>query len=210
MWPSQHWEQTVHSWRWGYCSYSTYTERVSQLQYLPICLYNQEYGLVKYHFACFKVYIFPVCAFRANDSDRWSCQEFTKTGLFRTETARYTLEYLRNKHSPVNGKRTGMLVIDSCGDKLKTAGIVYNILSGNKNICDQNGDCFDHRSAVALIGDYSSAVSQQVRRQTLYSMFYLANMFFLLESIFGRLNLFPLRWNFFYNTQKWYLFLLVF
>ena len=69
-----------------------------------------------------------------------------------------------------------MLVIDSCGDKLKTAGIVYDILRGNKNVCDQNGTCFDHESAVALIGDYSSAVTQQVRQQIVYSTVYLTNM----------------------------------
>ena len=118
---------------------------------------------------------FAVFSFRANDNDRWSCQGFTKTGLFRTETARYTLEYLQNQTPPIDGKRTGLLVVDSCGDKLKTAGVVYNILSGNTNICDQNGDCFDHESVVALIGDYSRAVTQQVRQQTLCSMFYLTN-----------------------------------
>ena len=116
-------------------------------------------------FACsgLSIFIFLLCSCRANDNDRWSCQGFTKTGLFRTEAARYALEYLRNNNLPIEGKQTGLLVIDSCGDQLKTAGIVYDILRGYKNICDRDENCFDHEKAVALIGDYSSDVTQQVR-----------------------------------------------
>ena len=107
--------------------------------------------------------------YRKNPTDRWSCTEFTKTGLFRTEAARFTLKNLREMGvAEVNGRTFGLLVIDSCGDKLKTAGEVYEIIRGRKRICDRNGNCLDHKSVVALIGDYSSAVTQQVNTESLF------------------------------------------
>lgn len=55
-----------------------------------------------------------------------------------------------------------MLVIDSCGNKLKTAGVVYDILRGTKEVCDHQNRCLDPGTIAAFIGDYSSAVTQQV------------------------------------------------
>ena len=99
---------------------------------------------------------------RTNATDRWSCTGFTKTGLFRTEAIRFAVEHLRNTLPDVHGKKLGLLVIDSCGDKLRAAGVVYDIIRGNKKICDRKGNCFDRKSVAGFIGDNRSSVTQQV------------------------------------------------
>lgn len=92
----------------------------------------------------------------------WACTGYTETGLFRTEVARYAFNYLRDDLDPIDGKQFGMLVMDSCGNKLRTAGIVYDILRGSEEICDQQGQCLNSSTIAAFIGDYSSAVTEQV------------------------------------------------
>ncbi|XP_067935686.1 uncharacterized protein [Watersipora subatra] len=100
-------------------------------------------------------------------NNRWACIEYTDVGLFRAEAASYAFFALQNAFGNVRGQNTGLLVLDSCGDKLKTAGIVYDIVRGDldSEICDTEDptNCFNHTKIAVFIGDYSSAVTQKIQ-----------------------------------------------
>ncbi|XP_067935976.1 uncharacterized protein [Watersipora subatra] len=98
--------------------------------------------------------------------DEWDCVGFTQTSLFRAEVARFAFNYLKQNNLNKDTDNIGMLVFDSCGDRLKAAGITYDILRGNRDseICepDNPNHCFNHSRIAAFVGDFASAVTQQL------------------------------------------------
>lgn len=99
---------------------------------------------------------------RTNPSNPWTCTKTTAEGLFRVETAIYTITKLSHKLKNFN---FGFLIVDSCVNHLKTARDVFGIVGGQrKNICERgdNSKCLDPDKIVIVIGDDSSGVSKQV------------------------------------------------
>ena len=103
---------------------------------------------------------------RADPDDRWSCTEHTVTGLFRTEAALYALNSLKSGTLSGRGvENIGILILDSCINKLKTAGDLYDLMRNSQNNICENGDkskCFNSDKVVIVLSDYSSGVTGQV------------------------------------------------
>lgn len=99
---------------------------------------------------------------RMDPKDKWSCTNMTVAGLFRVETAIFTLKKLR---SLLNDSRFGLLIMDSCFNYLKTGRDVFGILGDEKRKICEKGDptkCLDRKKIVGVIGGDSSGTTQQV------------------------------------------------
>jgi len=101
-----------------------------------------------------------VSTFRADPDNQWSCRDFTTTNLFRTEAATFAFNFLKN--SKLQDDRFGLLILDTCGNKLRAGGVLYDAIRGTRELCNRKGECFDPKSVVLVIGNYGSAGSQQV------------------------------------------------
>ena len=96
--------------------------------------------------------------------DRWGCTKITAAGLFRVETALFTLKTLSRK---LGDFRFGLLIMDSCYNYLKTASDIFAILRNQKKGICENGDpskCLDPDRIVAVVGGDSSGATRQVHR----------------------------------------------
>ena len=96
--------------------------------------------------------------------DRWGCTKITAPGLFRVETALFTLKTLSRK---LRDFRFGLLIMDSCYNYLKTASDIFAILRNQKKGICENGDpskCLDPDRIVAVVGGDSSGATRQVHR----------------------------------------------
>lgn len=59
----------------------------------------------------------------------------------------------------------GMLILDSCINKLKAGGDIFDLVRGGRRHICENGDpekCFDENKVVVAVSDYSSGVTGQV------------------------------------------------
>lgn len=102
---------------------------------------------------------------RADAADKWACTDYTATGLLRTEAALFALSTLK-KLSDEDADDIGILIIDSCTNKLKTAGDLYSLMKDSRGSMCENGDqsrCFNPDNVVIVLSDYSSGVTGQVR-----------------------------------------------
>ena len=78
--------------------------------------------------------------------DRWGCTKITAAGLFRVETALFTLKTLSKK---LGDFRFGLLIMDSCYNYLKTASDIFAILRNQKKVYVKMET---HRSVWTLTG----------------------------------------------------------
>ena len=103
-------------------------------------------------------------SFRMNPRDKWSCTNMTAAGLFRVETAIFTLQTLKGVLNDT-GSKFGLLIIDACFNYLKTGRDVFGILGNERSSICENGDdskCLDPKKIVAVIGGDSSGTTKQV------------------------------------------------
>ena len=61
--------------------------------------------------------------------DKWSCTNTTAVGLFKVETALFTLRTLKTL---LGDKSFGVLIMDSCLNYLKTGRDVFGILGTDR------------------------------------------------------------------------------
>ena len=94
--------------------------------------------------------------------DKWSCTNTTAVGLFKVETALFTLRTLKML---LDDKSFGVLIMDSCLNYLKTGRDVFGILGKDRKPICENGDplkCLDPDRIVMVIGGDSSGTTRQV------------------------------------------------